>query len=911
MFLFLLTLSLYPLAALIALGLIPGDAKNALLLGLSLQRLLLMLIALVGFLATAIPAVLLKYRPAVWQRQLAPLGRRLLYSRWMAGLAVLLALQGLIAVFLPAYWFGTGHAYYDRLRPILLWLGAAGFQITLAVQLNRHSWNGAAFWRELKSLHPLWSITAVAFTAMALLWLLAAWTGWGARPDILWNEAAPPILAVQLASSLLAAVLVGALLRRIEPARRRRAEWAVAFALWALAAFIWIQEPMPRSYFAPGPYPPNDVYYPYSDAASYDLTAQYVMLGQPLDLTAPNEKPVYGAFLVMLHLLGGQSYDLVTLFQVLFLALFPVVLFRLGRHFQLEAGLLVALLAIFKERNAISATLSIRVSHSRLLLTEFPTALIVAIICWLLVEYLASPDRRRLLPLAIGGWLGLGAMLRLNLLALTPAILLLVLAAFWRRKRAAWLFGLVLLCALALPMIPWSAATTARWGQPAWVLKLKMVLDSRYAPEPSAPLPTADPGLQPTPGATLQPSPEVTLPPTSGVVPPSQPAAMIPPETAPLPQSTSTAPVETTPTPDNSPDPGSGSLSQQSEICAGKQGLAEILCFAPAHWAHNNLMALLLLPHTPSWEDLAHTLQRIYWLDIRSWNGRLPVSEALLLTANLLLIALGIGYAWQRRRWAGLAPLALMQIYFAANALGRTSGGRYLTPVDWTVYFYAALGLGLMLSWLSQLLGRPVAAVADREVLPQAPAAARFPWHRAVWVLLAFLIPALALPFVHRAFPAQVSTLAETALLEEVAAAGVLTKMDVTDQQLSAFAASPEGVLLAGRGFYPRFYNHNQGEPASQATPQFSERPYPRLIFTLLTGQQPQVIELPLNTSPGALPDAARWIVLGCQNPASQRVDAVALVLMSDPPRLILRSPGAALSCPVSEPVCDDNRNCR
>ncbi|HQF63637.1 MAG TPA: hypothetical protein PLT26_14145 [Anaerolineaceae bacterium] len=869
---FLLALAVYPLAALIALALIPGDSKNAFWLGFSLQRLLLMAVALAGVLISIALAVLAGRNAHLWQRRLEPIWGRLSVSRWLLWLAGLLAVQGAVAVFLPAYWLGTGHAYYERLRPILIWLGAAGLQIALGIQITRSGWHGAALRSEIRSLHSIWRVAAIAFGVFALLWLLSALTGWGARPDILWNEAAPPILAVQLALSLLIALVLGALLRRIEPVRRRRAEWFIALALWALAVFIWVREPMPRSYFAPGPYPPNDVYYPYSDAASYDVSAQYVLLGQPLDSTAPNEKPVYGAFLTVLHLLAGQSYDLVTLIQVLVLALFPVILFRLGRHFHLEAGLLVALLAIFKERNAIAATLSIRVSHSRLLLTEFPTALFVALICWLLVEYLAAPDRRRLLPLAIGGWLGLGAMLRLNLLALVPMIIVLVVLAFWRRPRAAWLFSLILIVSLAIPMIPWSAATSARWGQPAWVMKLKMVLDSRYA------APTLTPTANPQPQATPLPATEAQPAPAS------------------------------TPTPVATPVPQPAPLSQQSEICVGKTGLAEILCFAPAHWAHNNLMAVLTLPHTLAWEDLPHTLPRDYWLDIRSWNGRLAADEAILMILNLALVALGIGFAWHRRRWGGLAPLAFMQIYFVANALGRTSGGRYLTPVDWAIYFYAALGLCLIVDWVRTLLGFPA---APEDARPAAPAARRFPWFLAAALLLAFLIPALALPFMQRAFPAQLTSPSQSDLLDRLNTSGALTQMDFSSQQVSDFAGSPEAILVTGRGLYPRFYGINQGEPDSQATPQFAVRPYPRLLFTLLTAQQPRVVELPVNVPPEWMPDAADWIVLGCQNLTNQRIDAIALIQLTDPPQVILRSPAAALTCPLPEPVCDNNRNCK
>lgn len=147
---FLLALAVYPLAALIALALIPGDSKNAFLLGFSLQRLLLMAVALAGVLISIALAVLAGRNARLWQRRLEPIWGRLSVSRWLLWLAALLAVQGVVAVFLPAYWLGLGHAYYERLRPILIWLGAAGLQIALSIQITRSGWHGAALWSEIK-----------------------------------------------------------------------------------------------------------------------------------------------------------------------------------------------------------------------------------------------------------------------------------------------------------------------------------------------------------------------------------------------------------------------------------------------------------------------------------------------------------------------------------------------------------------------------------------------------------------------------------------------------------------------------------------------------------------------------------------------------------------------------------------
>ena len=71
---------------------------------------------------------------------------------------------------------------------------------------------------------------------------------------------------------------------------------------------------------------------------------------------------------------------------------------------------------------------------------------------------------------------------------------------------------------------------------------------------------------------------------------------------------------------------------------------------------------------------------------------------------NLLLIGMGIGWGWQRFRIAGLAPLAIALTYFLASALARTSGGRYIVPADWVIYFYYVLGLVQLTWWIIGLI---------------------------------------------------------------------------------------------------------------------------------------------------------------------------------------------------------------
>ena len=177
----------------------------------------------------------------------------------------------------------------------------------------------------------------------------------------------------------------------------------ICLALWIAAAALWSQSPMDRSYFAPGPYPPNYVYYPYSDAEAHDLGAQYVLIGQGLNNNQYHDKPFYMLFLTVLHVLTGQNYLAVVQLQAIILALFPAILYLIGKLIHSRtAGILVGIFVILQQANSIAATIMIQVSHSRLMMTEFPTAFGIALLSLVLIYWIKHPQESSIAPMLAG-----------------------------------------------------------------------------------------------------------------------------------------------------------------------------------------------------------------------------------------------------------------------------------------------------------------------------------------------------------------------------------------------------------------------------------------------------------------------------------------------------------------------------
>ena len=74
--------------------------------------------------------------------------------------------------------------------------------------------------------------------------------------------------------------------------------------------------------------------------------------------------------------------------------------------------------------------------------------------------------------------------------------------------------------------------------------------------------------------------------------------------------------------------------------------------------------------------------------------------QTILLLLNLFLISLGLSISMRKKRLMGVLPLTFFLGYNLANALGRTSGGRYIVPVDWIIILYFVIGLFQICLWI-------------------------------------------------------------------------------------------------------------------------------------------------------------------------------------------------------------------
>ena len=335
-----LLIGIEALGGVVYLLLLPADPKNAFLWGYSAARL-----TMAGWIL-AMNLVFMAAAGLTWRRyDRIDRGMKWLLGTqtrlWSAGfLLALMTIAAWIAVWLPAYRYGNKLLLYERLVPVLVWIGLSCGQGLLVFLVWRDVLNFRRFWQAVRSEKELWWLVAGGMSLFALVRVAATRLEFLTAHDAMqYNPPGAPVLPIQVLGSWLvgvgALVLAKLFLHRTLTARQggfwKKIDLGIFIVIWMIAAMIWIQTPMQPTFFAPLQRPPDGVLFPYSDAALYDRTAEFALMGLGLRNGAYVDKPLYSAFLTMLHLIGGQNYDLITAMQAAVFALLPALIVLVGK----------------------------------------------------------------------------------------------------------------------------------------------------------------------------------------------------------------------------------------------------------------------------------------------------------------------------------------------------------------------------------------------------------------------------------------------------------------------------------------------------------------------------------------------------------------------------------------------------
>ncbi len=840
---------------------IPGDPAKAVFAGASLPRLSLVLVLFAGLIISLFFIYHLT-RNKKFSFSLIQFVQN--NSKRLSVFFGLTTTGAWIALFLPAYRMGISAAYYERLMPFFVWLLLISFQTFVLLTVEQLRKNKGSL--QLKqSESRLAGLSGGIFFALSFLIILIAITRWGISPTVeFWEKTGVPILAGQIFFVWLAGI--GLIFfsnwdktKKLKSKTSKiKGDILIFLTIWVLSAVLWVQEPMQFNHFNPGPFPPNNQYYPNSDAQVYDLAAQRAWIGKDPGYV---DKPLYSTLLLGFHLIAGQDANHIIDMQTALLAVFPALIYLLGSRLHNRlGGLLAALLANFKEINAFRAqSLIWKTSTPKLMMSEFPNAVLLVLLCLFLWRWFSRKEKYSLGALSAGGVLGLAVLIRHNNWLFFPLILLLAGFALWKNKKILLINGVLFITMFFATIAPWMGYSNQHYGQPLPFMTALSgaVLKNRIQPLIEQPTPIPEPGAY-DPSAAEQAISENA----NGI--------------------------------HATPDPQSlGAEYTESALI-----IHPVIDAVVRHFFHNLVTTALTLSVTPVFDDINNTFQgsevSSIW-DIE-WDGKLKPCQLVLLLINLIFVSIGIAQSWLRWRLAGWMPLILSLGYLLATAVASTSGGRYIVPADWVIYLYYALGIAHTLEFLSVKVWGAVPVFQLNLVRVAESGSLNNIWPHGViagtFILLGFL-PVLAMS----SDPAKYPEYTPAEMIENI------LKPNATFDQKEVpllIAAVEKGTLemIYGRMLYPVYLDY-QDDTSYEVNVSGEIKGNPALVFGVI-GMQNEFLQgqLALDEKPPPLMNGSDAIVFTCPDLAT----AQALILLEEDAalRILLDANWPQMDCPVS-----------
>ena len=780
------------LAAAVAILLINKDPKNAYVFGYSPQRLGLFLLTLF------FGMIMLVLAKKVYRGE-SRLNLRFLraITSW-TDISFLLFIAGWLVIVLHPSMLGIYGNYFERLRPLLLVLCFLPIQFSLKM-INKIIWQfDKRFWFSI----------LISFCAIILLTGFIIFSRLGVTPDkVFWNVAGMPLSSAQLIVILFGIIIclrgVVIIRKYIPNSKMKYIDLALCLAIFLCTVLVWNKTPFNGHFFLNSAAPYYQPF-PFSDARNRDLGALSITKGMGISFGSQTNSPLYEVFLSVLHGLASYDYNLLTQLQIYFLALIPVVLYLFGKSFHNRfLGLLIASIILVRQSNAIFLSRMIASANPHLLTTEMTTFLGLSVFIGLVFIWLRKGEKHPWIALISGGILGMTSLIRVNPVLIFPSIPLFSLFAMWRTKKK-WLGQTIaFLAGFIILVTPWIFTGVGEYGQIFFFQRYFNVIDTRYAP--------------------INQVPNITVEPASTKVSPSSHMR----------------------------------VRLSSERIYESETIIDIYRFPGFvfnHYFHNLVGAFLALPDSlsPADQILTNLALRPYWVEGELWMGNVKIGQIPFIFINLCLVSLGIGWSWKRWRWAGMVPLFIFLVYLLSLGLARTSGSRYIVPVDWVVFFYYSIGITLVVGYLLKIFKSKM-EVEFEYTTDTNPLTKNGQKNRRSMILAIIFLLCIAsfIPVADNLIPPEKSLCANESLL--------------TTLSLNTRNSTNRTRFFIGQVLYPEISDNN-------------------LAFTLLTCQG--AIPLDIENFYGQIGNG-QTVIVGIKNPLGRPELRMILSLEYEPPKII------------------------
>lgn len=858
--LILLLLPFETLFCLYRLLIIPSGSKNIFLFGMTKERLLMVGVFAILFLCGLLIFILRK-------RIVSILHDGKICSLLLAGTLIFLFL-----CLMPDYRFGKMRAYALRFQPFILclMLNFGTLWLTSCYQTGKISKVSDRF----TELAPVSKPFIVFLSLAVLLLLMITLIHWGiATENSLWNKNGIPLESIQLFLCLTAFFVFKAVCRRKNPALNKRI--VNFFVIWAAAAVIWRLCPMKAHFFAPGPYDPNYEYYVYSDAISYEWSAYSALNGWGFDFGRLILKPLVTYVSFLCHLICGSDYNKALLLQSAVYAILPAIIYLFGTYIRGDlCGFLAAALCICKEWNALNSQTVLTI-NSRLIMSEFLTQILFASYCCFMYRRMKFDGKESLWAAAAGCVTALGLYTRYNIVALIPAgFIAMIIAAkgsFRKIRKSSAVFVIALLIT-ASPMLIRSYRLTGKIYPEMTNTFSSVLVKKRY-------------------NLNYQEPNSSESPKNDNLLGDSQ----IAPEIAEISES-----VEIEKESFNRNDSGASNninIDKHSGVQI-RIKIHPIIDSILNHGIHNFISSFMTFPMQLRFDDSQHLFNPESGLWADDMDYHLTPGQWIMVVLWSLVICLDLAYLWHRDGFAGISFFYFWFVYAFSIGVSRSSGGRYVVPVNWIPMLLIAVFADIISS-------KPDFNIATETVQEKTGL-------RTICVIGAFTCVFLSMCIFEKVMPRTVLKEEQDAVdfvLEQPALEGA--DRDLITQQIEAGIMN----IRTGKAIFPRFYYYLTGEHASSGI--YAQKDYSRLTFIgLYLNDEEQRMNrefmLPHTELINDFPNDTEFYALAC-NSESGYEDALTIVYQGENGeyKTVIRDPLQEFKCPVSEPVCMGIENCR
>lgn len=825
---------------------IPADSKNAFLFGLSKERLLM----LSGFAGIIILLLLC----LIINKKLLGFLEKKPYIKIIFNF---LAVIGLFFLLMPDYRFGRSAAIFLRIKPyiLLIFLISSSFSLFFNYKNNRF----AAIRETIINFSKQKIYILFALFALIACIFFVEVTGLGkTRETALWNKNGIPLQSIQLYSALVLfyVFLKTGILSKIA----KNKKWLNFFLIWIISAIIWSQAPMISHFFAPGPYEPNLTFYPYSDAVTYDLPAQTALNGWGFNYESYILKPTVVFISFLTRYLTKNNTTTAMLLQSAFYAILPAIIYLFGCALGgFGCGYLAAAFSLLKEWNALR-TISVSTVHSRLVMSEFLTQILFALFCYAIFRWLQKSGKEILYAIVAGGCFCLGIFTRYNFLAMLPAALLLLIAAYWKKFRSLakpMLFFLLSILLTAAPFLYRESKLSWNIFDEFERTVRSVLIRQRFQGE--------------APWTTHQ---NITV------------------ENA-----------ESAESENNSETPditevefNTSQITQELSNNISNNNLSVFESIIN-HGNRNIISSILTLPIEWVFQDLNHLYKQDgdgLWRD--QWDGSFSTEQWAAIAVWTVIGAVSIGCLVRIHGLAGFSIIYFWVVYAFSIGFSRSSGGRYIVPTNWIPMLLLAFCCLLFFSRGKVTISKPVVN--------------RLPAWKPVCTMAIFTAFFTGMVLFETLLPSK-STSDEKPDLDILKENLIDNKInwDLVEEQLNS------GIMHISHGVavYPRFYYYKTGEHSASGA--MMEKDFSRITFIGINRDESEEFSqeylMPHKELIGDFPQDSIYRALSCSSSFGyEDILAVTIETPQGQQFTYVRDPLPEFSCPVPEPVCTANEVC-